>query len=114
MNPFAALVCPIVNRPGDPITEPKRLVRKRYLPPERPTREPLDTDLLVNPWGLPSMPCRILVLIVSGKTRKQAANELRISVKTVDTHMERAKQRMGVHTLLQAALKFDRHYRKAA
>jgi hypothetical protein len=32
----------------------------------------------------------------------------------VDTHMERAKQRMGVHTLLQAALKFDRHYRKAA
>lgn len=114
MNVFTALERPIVDRPGDPIPQPKRPARPRYTPVERPTREPLDPDLVANPWGLADMQCRVLQLLVAGKSRSEAAAVLGISVKTVDVHIERARERMGVPSTLQAALKFDRHYREAA
>jgi DNA-binding CsgD family transcriptional regulator len=103
MNPFTDIGRPIVDRPGDavePLPAPKRL-----LPP------PLFLPQVETPWGLTPMECEVLRRVVLGEQSKEIGAALGRSHKTVDVHCERLKKKMGVRSLLQAALLWDRHFR---
>jgi DNA-binding CsgD family transcriptional regulator len=56
--------------------------------------------------SLSPMERRILRLIASDKTSKEIAEELRISIRTVDTHRQNSSQKLnlkGSHSLLKFA-----------
>ena len=105
MNPFAALACPIVNRPGDATDEAPT---KRELPP------PLVLRGVYTPWSLTPMQCEVLRRVVLGETAKEIGAALGRSHKTVEVHFQRIKKAMGARSILVAALMWDRHFRQDA
>lgn len=48
----------------------------------------------------------IMQLIVGGRTRKQLAEELKISVHTVKFHVDSVHAKLGVSTTIMAVVKF--------
>ena len=79
------------------------LVNKRFLSPkiEAEIQETVQDDW-VRPEGytsnLTSRQREILVLLADGKTAKQIAQQLHISVKTVEFHKANITRKLGVHT----------------
>jgi DNA-binding NarL/FixJ family response regulator len=79
------------------------LVNKRFLSPkiEAEIQETLQDDW-VRPEGytsdLTNRQREILVLLADGKTGKQIAQQLHISVKTVEFHKASITRKLGVHT----------------
>ena len=63
-----------------------------------------------NPWGLTARQCEVIALIVAGNSAKTAARVLGLSFHSVEKHMHLGEQ-MGVHSVVQAALNWDRHHR---
>lgn len=64
-----------------------------------------------NPWNLAKGQEQALSALVRAGCEKRAAAEMGVSPNTLNTHMQRAKQKMGATTLLQAALMWDRFAR---
>ena len=62
----------------------------------------------MNPWNLPKGQEQALEALVKAGCEKRAAAELGVSRNTINTHLGRAKQKMGAATQLQAALLWDR------
>jgi DNA-binding NarL/FixJ family response regulator len=79
------------------------LVNKRFLSPkiEAEIQETVQDDW-VRPEGytsdLTNRQREILVLLADGKTAKQIAQQLHISVKTVEFHKANITRKLGVHT----------------
>ena len=57
-----------------------------------------------NPWKLSEREQDVLRLISEGKTNKEIASVLQISIHTVDAHIRRIFSRLGVRNRVQAAL----------
>jgi len=57
-----------------------------------------------NPWKLSEREQEVLRLISEGKTNKEIASSLQISIHTVDAHIRRIFSRLGVRNRVQAAL----------
>jgi DNA-binding NarL/FixJ family response regulator len=53
---------------------------------------------------------RVLALVAQGKRNAAIANELTISVRTVETHLYRIFDKLGVSTRIEAALYVLHHY----
>jgi DNA-binding NarL/FixJ family response regulator len=62
-----------------------------------------------HPGGLTAREVEVLVLLARGMTRKQIAQELTISVKTVSNHEEHIYAKLGVRSRGAAALFAMRH-----
>lgn len=61
-----------------------------------------------NPWGLSAAEYNVVLTFARKGTMKETANELNISVKTVECHMMTARKKMGVRNKVQAAILMDR------
>lgn len=68
----------------------------------------------MNPWNLTPTELAVMRAYIEGGWTKGIAYDMGVSVKTIETHTCNARKKMGVQTLLQAALKFDRWVRSPA
>lgn len=82
---------------------PKPLVAKTPVPPPpKPEPEPV-LVFNTNPWRLSPMQWQVLAAVALSKTtRHQIAHGLHITEKTMDTHLSRIRERMGVQTTAAA------------
>ena len=58
--------------------------------------------------GLSNRELQVLQLVASGKTNRDIATELYLSVRTVDRHVSRIFQKLGVSSRAAAASIFER------
>lgn len=103
-NPFEQLAAPLLHRPGDVICEPKAAPRQSR------TRALV---AIANPWDLSATQCAVMFGYTRGLASAEIAQELGLSPRTVQTYVERAEEKMGVRSITQAALLWDRHFREA-
>lgn len=69
----------------------------------------------MNPWNLTQRQVDVLELACSGLTSKEIGYRLQLSPKTVDTHFDRAMDRMPeARTRWHAVLLWDRANREEA
>jgi len=54
---------------------------------------------------------RVVSAVADGKTDKEIAQMLKLQPKTVRNYLDRAFEKLGVHTRTEAAILFDRHHR---
>jgi two-component system, NarL family, response regulator DevR len=54
---------------------------------------------------------RVVSAVADGKTDKEIAQMLKLQPKTVRNYLDRAFEKLGVHTRTEAAILFDRHRR---
>jgi DNA-binding NarL/FixJ family response regulator len=54
---------------------------------------------------------RVVSAVANGKTDKEIAQMLKLQPKTVRNYLDRAFEKLGVHTRTEAAILFDRHRR---
>ena len=59
-------------------------------------------SILRNKYGLSSPELRILGLLIKGATRKEIADNLNLSVHTVDTHLTSGYRKLGVRNEAEA------------
>ena len=65
-----------------------------------------------NPLGeLSQQERRVVSAVADGKTDKEIAQMLKLQPKTVRNYLDRAFEKLGVHTRTEAAILFDRHHR---
>jgi DNA-binding CsgD family transcriptional regulator len=118
-NLFSALMTPLVHRPGDPHPprrkEPKPIkvlspeqLRRREKSKRRPNA---NLPHIVNPWGLAPVRCAVVGAIAAGKENAEIAASLNISSKTVETHIQRAKEAMGGVNRVRLGVLWDRFVR---
>lgn len=70
---------------------------------------------MTNPWNLTPREFQVMTGALAGHgLLKVPAVELGLSLKTVDTYMSRAKEKMGCVTRFDALLTFDRWARAQA
>lgn len=106
MNPFDALVRPAAPSPLAEIARPRprqanpvRTFGGRF--PERPNR-----------WNLSPVECEIMRLITEEwLTQNEVAARLIRSAKTIQTHCERTREKMGARNQYHAILMWDRYMR---
>jgi DNA-binding CsgD family transcriptional regulator/tetratricopeptide (TPR) repeat protein len=72
--------------------------------PRRARAGPLDT----TPPGLTSRELEVMELVAGGKTNREVADELFLSVRTVDRHVSRIFDKLGVSSRAAAASAFER------
>lgn len=65
------------------------------------------------PWPLTPRQIEMLDLLCELGTQKAVARKLGISHKTVESHLGRVRETMGVKTMVPAVLKWDRWRRQA-
>lgn len=110
MNPFAALIrsdAPLVA--GKPVPRP----RPRQANPVRTFGGMFVA--VPNRWGLTPIECEIMRLITEdGLTQREAADRLARSCKTIQTHCERSRGKMGARNQYHAILLWDRQMRANA
>jgi len=63
---------------------------------------------VATPWDLTPAQCAIMPLLLEDKSHKEIGVILCMAKKTVDTHVGRVKAAMGVRSLVQAAVQWDR------
>lgn len=113
-NPFGLLFQAPLWRPGqatspDPFKadeDAERAERIKRAARNRPQRQH------GTPFNLPPQPAAVMSLLCDGHTVKEIAQQLELSIKTVETHIERALLRIGARNRMQAAVLFDREARK--
>lgn len=66
-------------------------------------------SILRNKYGLSSPELKILGLIIRGATRKEIADNLILSVHTVDTHLTSSYRKLGVRNEAEAVGKVLGH-----
>ena len=66
----------------------------------------------MNPWNLTPAELSVMRAYIEGGWTKGIAFDMGVSVKTIEAHTCHTRKKMGVQTLLQAALKFDRWQRE--
>lgn len=98
MNPFAGLGA---SRPAEP-EKPRRA--RAYKPPQTGWIAPTP-----NPWGLSGIQCEVVKRLAEGMSSKAIAAEFGLSSKTIDSHMDRIKVKMGVDTRTHAVVRWVRH-----
>ena len=65
-----------------------------------------------NPLGeLSEQERRVVAAVADGKTDKEIAQMLGLQPKTVRNYLDRAFEKLGVHTRTEAAILFDRRHR---
>jgi DNA-binding NarL/FixJ family response regulator len=65
-----------------------------------------------NPLGeLSQQERRVVSAVADGKTDKEIAQMLKLQPKTVRNYLDRAFEKLGVHTRTEAAILFDRRHR---
>ena len=78
----------------------------------RPVLDPRVAELVARDVkgaeSLTRQECRILTLVVEGKTNRQIGEELGLSEKTVRNYLSNAFQKLGVTRRSQAAVLFTR------
>lgn len=99
---------PLQHRPGDADPDPVRAERSRVGVTRRKERK---FDQVPNPWGLSGAEVACLRALASGLSQAEAAKDLIMSHKTVQTHVHRAKEKVGASTTVQAVVFFDRWMR---
>jgi DNA-binding NarL/FixJ family response regulator len=57
-----------------------------------------------NGWGLSPREIDILACLVAGKTNREIATELKLSMSTVKAHLSAVYRKLGVSTRTQAAI----------
>lgn len=106
MNVFTALARPLADRPGDALVrprprqpQPQRTFGGRF--PHRPNR-----------WNLSPVECEIMRLITEEwLTQNEVAARLTRSAKTIQTHCERIRNKMGARNQYHAIVMWDRYFR---
>lgn len=103
MSMFDQLTNPMVTRPV--------YVRKESGPkPKRPipTRQGRKCQPPTNQWGLSPTECEIMQLTVEGLSPDEISERMFKAPKTVHTHLERARKKMGARRMTDAVLMWDR------
>ena len=108
MNPFAALVR----------SDAPQLVPATPMPRPRPRQaNPVRTfggrfPVRPNRWNLTPVECEIMRLTTEdGLTQREVAARLARSCKTIQTHCERIREKMGARNQYHAILLWDRQMR---
>lgn len=100
MNPFEVIAKPPTKRHAR-----RPDVRRRgNKPPRSGWIAPI-----ANPWGLSGMQCEVLRRLAEGQTSKTIAAEFCMSSGTVDVHVCRAMEKMGVCHRIHAVALWVRH-----
>lgn len=68
----------------------------------------------MNPWNLTPAETRVMRAYIEGGWTKGIAYDMGVSPKTIEAHTAHVRKKMGVQTMLAAALKFDRWEREGA
>jgi DNA-binding NarL/FixJ family response regulator len=58
--------------------------------------------------GLTERECEVMELVASGRTNRQVAEQLVLSVRTVDRHVSRIFDKLDVHSRAAASSAFER------
>lgn len=107
MNLFAELTREISDRPGSPVK--REQYRRLALTDEELTPEALAKrkaarrrpnaalPVVDNPWGLTPVQAAIVTAIAAGEGASEIASRLDISPKTVEVHLQNAKERVEAH-----------------
>ena len=98
MNPFAGLGA---TRPAEP-EKPRRA--RVYKQPKTGWIAPIP-----NPWGLSGIQCEILKRFAVGDSTRGIAAEFGLSHKTIDSHMDRIRVKMGVDNRMHAVAMWVKH-----
>lgn len=64
-----------------------------------------------NYWHLTDREIQVIEAMMDVESNKAIATMLRIEVKTVEQHMQNIRRKMGVHSKVGVALKWDRTQR---
>lgn len=65
-----------------------------------------------NPWGLSEREAAAMTAVIQHGRAKTAARAMGISHRTTEVYFCAARKKMGVSSLVQAAVKWDRHLRE--
>lgn len=65
-----------------------------------------------NPWNLCEREAEAMTAVIEHGRAKTAARAMGISHRTVEIYTTAARKKMGVSSLVQAAVKWDRHLRE--
>lgn len=110
MSTMHMIELPHERRRGSPTPEQEKTRLARAKESLRDERYPQ----VVNPWGLTPVQCEIMRLLTQDRTQRQVGEEMNLSFKTVATHMDRVRDKMVVHTTLQACILWTSRIKKAA
>lgn len=88
---------------------PVRQVQRRTIGPNRYLGK--GEHWRPTPWGLTSGQIESLSAVIEHGSVQTAAEKINLSPQTVKEQCWRAKKRMGLDTLIQAALEYDRFVR---
>lgn len=61
-----------------------------------------------NPWGLTTSQLKVMEVLSKLGCDKLVANELGVSIKTIESHMGECKRRMGARNRVLAVVKYVR------
>jgi DNA-binding CsgD family transcriptional regulator len=61
---------------------------------------PLEWDLIAGRWSLSARERKVIHLLVAGRSRKQVAHQLGMSLSTLQTHWRRALAKTGAADLV--------------
>ncbi len=65
-----------------------------------------------NPWNLSEREATAMTAVIQHGRAKNAARAIGISHRTTEVYFCAARKKMGVNSLVQAAVKWDRHLRE--
>lgn len=72
----------------------------------------MEADVSVrNYWHLTDREIQVIEAMMDVESNKGIANMLRIELKTVEQHMQNIRRKMGVHSKVGVAIKWDRTQR---
>lgn len=118
MNPFAGLMAPMVDRPCVSRSEQVRKARPAALskvkwPPRGDGKwKRLDFPAIANPWGLTPMQCEVMNLRTQGGRYVAIASKLKITAKSVWSHLDVVRKKMDVEQIREAEKIWGRWARK--
>lgn len=82
--------------------------RSDYAVSRRNQRPDFVPAAIRTPWGLNAMECYVMQRTCEGKTAKEIARDCGRSHRTIELHKGGVRERMGVNSILLAALIYDR------
>jgi len=99
--------------------EPRKLQRALFIlsqpePEPEPARtSPAATEMrgISNPWGLTGREAASLDAVIQHGRAKTAAQAMGISHRTIELYFRSGRKKMGVTSLVSAAVLWDRHVR---
>jgi len=68
--------------------------------------------MITNPWNLTEREATAMTAVIQHGRSKTAARAMGISHRTVEVYFCGARKKMGVSSLVQAAVAWDRHLRE--